>query len=247
MAIVGARAASGRAVALAHELGSELAARGIEIVSGGAIGVDAAAHRGALDGGGRTIAVLASGLGAPYPARNLPLFDDIVALGGAVVTPYCDDVPPRRFHFVRRNRLIAALADAVVIVDASLSSGSLYTARAAVDLDRVLAAVPGAPGCDALIAQGAAVVESAADVEAALAGRPRRPLAEIPGPDTDAYKVLAKLGVDPIDTDQLSTATGLLPRAVTRALLGLELEGLAVALGGHTYIRSTLAQEALGG
>jgi DNA processing protein len=164
-----------------------------------------------------------------------------------VVTPYQNGVPPRRFHFVRRNRLIAALVDAVVVVDATLSSGSLYTAKAAAQLGRALAAVPGTVGTDALIAQGAAVVESAADVRDAIAGRGRRPVASVPDAETPTGRVLAALGGDPRDKEQLSLATGLALRDVTRALVGLELEGLAVPLPGQTFVRSTLAREALGG
>lgn len=247
VAIVGARAAKGHCLALARGIASELAEWGAQVVSGGAVGVDAAAHRGALEQGGHTIVVLANGLDAPYPVRNRPLIGEIAGAGGAVVTSYEPGVPPRRYHFVRRNRIIAALSDAVIIVDASYSSGSLYTAKAALEFGRVLAAVPGTPGCDSLIAQGAAVVESAADVADALAGRPRRPQAYLPESTSDAGRVLAVLGGDPLDEGELCDVTGLSLPALSRVLTGLELEGLALPMPGRTYVRSHLAQEALGG
>jgi len=131
VAIVGARAASGHAAAAARALAADLAGCGYAVVSGGAIGIDAAAHRGALDAGGETVAVMATGLDIAYPARNRPLFGEIVATGrGALLSPFPLGVPPRRYRFVRRNRIIAGLADAVVVVEAGLASGSLYTAAA---------------------------------------------------------------------------------------------------------------------
>jgi DNA processing protein len=105
VAIVGTRAASGHGAAAARALAGELAAAGWVVISGGAIGIDAAAHRGALDAGGATVAVLASGLDAPYPHRHHPLFDELCGRGGALVTPFEPGVPPRRWHFVRRNRI----------------------------------------------------------------------------------------------------------------------------------------------
>lgn len=243
VAIVGARAASGHGVAMARALAADLAAAGAVVISGGAVGIDAAAHRGALAARGRTVAVLACGLDHPYPARNRPLFGDILAGGGAVVSPYQPGVPPRRFHFVRRNRIIAGMADAVIVIDASLASGALYTANAAVSLGRALGAAPGTAGCEALIAQGAAVVTTADDVFAAIAGTPRRPTVELPAPESAAGRVLAALGPRAQREQELSDATGLDERAVARALIGLEMEGLAVLAPGRAYLRSVLAEE----
>jgi DNA processing protein len=248
VAIVGARAASGHGIAAARSIAEELAAGGAMIVSGGAVGIDAAAHRGALAAGGSTVAVLGCGLDVAYPARNRPLFDDIVAAGGAVITPFPAGARPLKHHFVQRNHLIAALADAVIVIDSTLASGALHTAASAVALGRTLAAFPGTPGCEALIAQGAAVVESAADVLAALAGSPRRPRVALPEPSTDAGRVLAALAAEAArDESEVSHTTGLAVRQVARALTGLELEGLAVLMPGRSYVRSRLAQELLAG
>lgn len=247
VAVVGARAASGHAQGSAREIAAGLAASGTVIVSGGAVGVDAAAHRGALDAGGATVAVLGGGLGHLYPDRNRPLFADILAAGGAVISPFEDDVVPRAGCFVRRNRVIAGLADAVIVAEAGPSSGALYTARAALDYGRVVAAVPGSPGCEALIAQGAAVVECAADVEAALRGDPRRPEVVMPEAGTDEHELLTELHLHAgaLTEDDLASRTGMSAGAVTRALTGLELEGLALLLPGRSYALSTLARDLL--
>jgi DNA processing protein len=205
--------------------------------------VDAAAHRGALEVGGATVAVLGSGLDVAYPARNRPLFGEICDAGGALVSPFAAGMPPRPGCFVRRNRVIAAMADAVIVIEASLGSGSLHTAAAAHEYGRVLGAVPGTPGCEALIAQGAALATSAEDVLAALAGRPRRPQVALPEDGSERARVLAVLDDDARDEDDIADSTGLAIRQVSRALAGLELEGLAVLLPGRSYVRSVLARE----
>lgn len=243
-AIVGARAASGHGMAAAESLAGGLAAEGWVIISGGATGVDAAAHRGALAVGGTTVAVLGTGIDVVYPARNRGLFAQIADGGGALATPFSPGEPPRAGQFVRRNRIIAALADAVIVVDAGLGSGSLHTAQAALDLGRGLGALPGTAGCQALIAQGAAVVETVEDVKALVGGAPRRPEIDLPTGESEAGQVLAALRSEiAFDAEEIATATGLGAVAVTRALTGLELEGLAVLAPGGLFARSTLAEE----
>lgn len=245
-AIVGARAATGRDTERAARLAAELSWEGAAIVSGGALGVDAAAHRGALDADGHTVAVLGTGLGHLYPVTNRPLFGDIVRSGGALISQFPVDAPPRRPHFVQRNRTIAALADIVIVVGSALGSGALYTADAAKSLGRVVGAVPGSPGCDALIAQGAAVIETADDVLMAIDGRPRRPSVDLPPIGTEVGRVLGALDpFSPLHADELATRIGIAPSAVTVALTGLELEGLAVLVPGRCYVRSRLASELL--
>ncbi len=243
VAIVGARAASRSGTAKAGKLAAELAQAGALIVSGGALGIDSAAHRGALEGGGATVAVLAGGLDAPYPPRNVPLFDEIVDRGGALVSAEPPGKPPLRRLFVARNAVIAGLCDAVVVVEAESGSGSLHTARAARRYGRVLAAVPGTPGCEALLMQGAAVVENAADLMAARAGRPRQPSARLPEPGSREAQVLEVLDAESPSTGATVAArSGLGLRDATRALAGLELEGLALAVPGQAYLLSPLAE-----
>jgi DNA processing protein len=171
VAVVGGRRASPLRRAAARALGAGLAGAGWSVVSGGAVGVDAAAHGGALDGGGRTVVVLGCGLDVAYPRANTGLFARVLAAGGSVVSEHPPGVPPRPAHFPPRNRLIAALAAAVVVVEAAEDSGSLSTAKAAGGRGggRVLV-VPGAPwdagaaGCNALIRDGATLVRGLADI-----------------------------------------------------------------------------------
>lgn len=241
LALVGARAASGHGIALARELASDLARAGALVISGGAVGIDAAAHRGALEVGAPTVAVLATGLDAPYPAHHRPLFDAIVAGGGALVTPFQPGVPLRRWHFPRRNQVMAGLADAVLVVEAAVTSGSLYTAQAARRYGRLLAACPGTAGANALLCQGAALVRSAGDLLAALAGAPRRLELAAPEAGSDEARALAEL--DPADArgvDEVSARSGLEAHRVMRALCALELEGLALVVPGGRWIRSSV-------
>jgi DNA processing protein len=250
VAVVGGRRASPLRRAAARALGAGLAAAGWSVVSGGAVGVDAAAHRGALDGGGRTVVVLGCGLDVAYPRANTGLFARVRAAGGGVVSEHPPGAPPRPAHFPPRNRLIAAMAAAVVVVEAAEDSGSLSTAKAAGTRGsgRVLV-VPGAPwdagaaGCNALIRDGATLVRGLADIleelgaavaaqgpSAAAASPAGTPPAGGPGParaGNQARKVLAALvdgGV--LGAPRLAALTGLEPAALAAALLELELTGL---------------------
>ena len=135
-----------RSSALARRFAADLARAGVRVLSGGALGIDAAAHRGALLGGGRTVVVLPSGLAHWYPRRHEGLYRDVIAAGGALVSQFPPDTPPTRWTFPRRNALVASLADLVVVVQASASSGALLTAAHAQRLGRRVMAVPAAPG-----------------------------------------------------------------------------------------------------
>jgi DNA processing protein len=258
VAIVGSRAACAESITRAGALAHAWAARGHLIVSGGAVGVDAAAHRGALEAcseqapsgsmtrgsAGMTWAVLGSGVDVPYPIRNAMLFDQIVAHGGAVLSPYAMGAQPIAWQFVRRNAIIAACADAVVVVAADTDSGSLHTARAAASLGRRVLAVPGTRGTDRLIALGAAVCETPDDLDHALEGRARggNPVALAAGSDEAA--LLAVLDRRARSSDELAAASGLGAARATAALVELDLLGLAIALPGRNYVRSTLLIEA---
>jgi DNA processing protein len=236
VAIVGARAATGRGLARARGLAAGLAGHAA-VLSGGALGVDAAAHAGALEAGGVTAAVVAGGVSAPYPRRNHWLFDAILAAGGALASPFTDDAPLRRWSFLRRNETLAGLADAVVVVEATAGSGSLHTARAALRAGRIVLCCPGSPGTDAMLAGGAALAEEPADVLEALAGRPRR--AAPPAPVGDEAAVWALLDERlPRTIEGVSEQAGLPVRTVARALASLELDGLALMVPGGTYVRA---------
>jgi DNA processing protein len=240
VAIVGARAASGRGMELAEELGARLARAGFDVVSGGAIGIDAAAHRGALDaagdeGAGRTVAVLGTGVDVVYPARHHLLYEEILAKGGALVTQFPPGTQPRPQTFPVRNRVIAALAELVVIVEAGVQSGSLYTARAGRELGRKVVALPGSAGTDGLILTGARAVASAADVEAVLDGR-----APAPPPlpeDPAARRLYEVLDAVPRDVGDLAFRAGLAVGTCAAMVVDLELGGLAARAAGGRYVR----------
>ena len=175
VAIVGSRRATAHGLALAERLAGDLAARGVTVVSGLARGIDSAAHRGALDAGGRTIAVLGCGVDVVYPPENRRLAARVAAQG-AVLSQFAPGMPALAHHFPIRNRLLAALALGVVVVEAAEASGSLITAGHAGDLGREVMAMPGPAGAPSsrgahrLIRDGAALVESWEDVVAAPAG-----------------------------------------------------------------------------
>lgn len=165
--IVGARAASAAGAALAHAVAMAVAERAGLVISGGAIGIDAAAHRGALAARGRTCAVLGCGVDVAYPQRHAGLFSQITERG-CLLSSYPPGSPPLRWHFPERNGLMAALADLVVLIEASADSGSLITVKQALRQGRTVAAVPGSPGAAAALAAGAHPVGTAAEVLALL-------------------------------------------------------------------------------
>jgi DNA processing protein len=243
VAIVGSRRASAYGTAQARRIAAELAAVGVPVISGLARGIDAAAHRGALDGGGVTIGVLGGGLARFYPPENVPLAREIAAGRGAVVSEFPLDAPPRPYHFPRRNRVIAALSAAVVVVEAAEGSGSLITADHALDLGREVLAVPGrvdnpnSRGVHRLLREGAAVCESAEDVLRALGlDPPQRAaasgevVAAPKGANAAEEALLAALVGAERHADELLESTGLEASKGLAALSALELRG-AVTLG----------------
>lgn len=220
VAIVGARAASQRAMQTAHTIGKHLAERGVAVVSGGALGVDGAAHEGALEGKGPTIVVVGTGVDVAYPSRHAPLFERVVAARGALVSMFPLGMHAARGSFIARNELIAALADAVVVVEADIKSGSLSTAQSARKLGRLLGAMPGSPGTARLLATGAAIVEDGDDVTALVEGRPRALAPVLLNDDARAVRDAIAHGASGIDS--IVRMTGLSVRAVLRALPHLE-------------------------
>jgi DNA processing protein len=169
IAIVGSRAATGAGCAMTARAAAALSGAGYAIVSGGALGIDAAAHRGALAAGGVTFAVLGCGVDVTYPDRHGPLFDQIAGQGG-LLSEYPPGTEPRPGQFPVRNRIVAALAEATVVVEARLASGALITARLARQLGRRVFAVLGSAGCDQLIASGAEAIDDEGSLLAQLAG-----------------------------------------------------------------------------
>jgi DNA processing protein len=174
VAIVGSRRPTPYGEAVAEQLATDLAAAGVVVLSGLALGIDAAAHRGALNGGGTTIAVMGTGVDLVYPAAHGVLAEQILASGGALVSQFPDGTLPRRHNFPARNWTLAALSDVVVVVEAAEGSGALITAEAALELSKEVMAVPGSVfsplsvGAHGLIRDGAGLVQNARDVLAAL-------------------------------------------------------------------------------
>jgi DNA processing protein len=256
VAIVGSRKPDLSAVRFASRLAADLSAQGIGIVSGGAMGIDTAAHKGAIEGGGLTISVIGSGFSYLYPTENKELFEMIEAQG-ALVTEYHDAQPPTKWTFPKRNRIIAAFSDAVVVVQAATRSGALITARLARELGIPVGAVPGVPGDPRnrgnhnLLRTGATVVEGAEDVLRMISnGRCAAQLtlpavAKLPSTtrstgmpqDPAALKILEILCTRPLHIDDISLATGLLPNETSAAVLALELQGLIEDRGGKNFVR----------
>ena len=243
LAIVGSRNASAQGESNAEHFARTLSDAGLAIVSGLALGIDAAAHRGGLAGASSTIAVLGTGVDVVYPNRNAELAAEI-ARRGLLVSEFALGTPAIAHNFPRRNRLISGLARGCLIVEAAIASGSLITARCAADQGRDVFAIPGSihsplsKGCHALIKSGAKLVESADDVLAELTGfQPTArasTLAAAPAVDTG---LLAVMGHDPVDVDSLCARAGLSPEEVTSQLLRLELDGRVTALPGGLYQR----------
>jgi len=242
VALVGSRAATPQGLAFARVLARDLAGAGLTVVSGLARGIDAAAHRGALDAGGRTVAVLGSGLGRVYPRENQELALSIARRRGAVVSEFPLEAAPSKGNFPRRNRVIAGWGRAVVVLEAGQKSGALITAREARDEGRDVMAVPGHPtwpgasGTNALLRDGAAVIRHAGDVLEELHRGPRRAAEE----ETDTGdEVLAALRRDaPSSVEEIAARCGLgLPKLLAR-LGELEIAERVRRLPGPLFVRS---------
>ena len=248
LAIVGSRHPTPQGLHNARQFSTALAETGLCIVSGLALGIDAAAHEGALDCNGDTIAVIGTGNDRIYPARNRELAIAI-AERGCIISEFPLGTPVAAANFPRRNRLISGLARGVLVVEASVDSGSLITARLAAEQGREVCAIPGSihspqsRGCHKLLKQGAKLVETAQDVleELRLEIRlpPAAPAADVavPNEGPDEARVLALLGYDPCPLDTLVTLSGLTPEALSVMLLRLELGGRIAALPGGRYQR----------
>ena len=253
LAIVGSRNPTGGGRETAEQFARYLSERGLTITSGLAVGIDGASHRGALDGVGATVAVLGSGIDVIFPRAHDQLAAEI-AERGLLVSEYAPGVPPQKFHFPQRNRIIAGLSVGTLVVEATRRSGSLITAGRANDYGREVFAIPGsihnplARGCHALIRQGAKLVEEAGDIFVELA-----PLLQItdiekvvapatasrsPTIDDPAYANLMKqLDFAPTTIATLIDRVGLTAGEVSSMLLLLELEGFVEALPGGRYAR----------
>lgn len=249
LAVVGSRNATVQGEQNAESFAKALSETGLTIVSGLAVGIDAAAHRGGLSGSGSTVAVLGTGVDVVYPRRNAELAAQIAECG-LLVSEFPLGTAPAAYNFPRRNRLISGLSRGCLVVEAAAASGSLITARAAADQGREVFAIPGSihsplsKGCHALIKSGAKLVESADDVLAELAGFRQSGYASTtarraPGGarSTPDSALLALMGHDPVDVDSLCTRAGMSAEQVSSELLRLEIDGHVAALPGGLYQR----------
>lgn len=252
LAIVGSRNPTPLGEETAQQFAKALAGAGLTITSGLALGIDAAAHRGALAGKGQTVAVFGTGPDRIYPARHHDLAHAIVDGGGALVSEYPPGTAPLPGHFPRRNRIISGLALGTLVVEAALRSGSLLTARSASEQGREVFAIPGsihnplARGCHRLIRDGAKLVETAQDVLEELAPQLRAVLAEETASsisefalDADYRRLLECLDFAPAAVDILVERSGLTADAVSSMLLLLELEGYVSSAAGGGYARTS--------
>ena len=252
VAIVGSRRASWYGVQCAERLAYDLALRGITVVSGLALGIDGAAHRGALKAGGRTAAVLGNGLGQIYPPQHAGLAEEVAA-SGWLISEFPMATDPFPFNFPRRNRIISGLSLGVVVVEAAVRSGALITADMALEQGREVFAVPGpvtAPtshGTHELLKCGARLVASVEDILEEL----RLTAAESPAPSAarpdssasglleDERRIVACLGAEPRDIDTIAQASGLRPSDASSLLLQLELKQVVRQLPGKQFVRQS--------
>jgi DNA processing protein len=246
-AIVGSRNATPQGMADAEAFAAALCAAGLTIVSGLAVGIDAAAHRGGLAHASSSIAVVGTGLDRVYPAANRDLARDL-ATRGLLISEFAVGTPALKANFPRRNRLVSGLARGVLVVEATLSSGSLITARFAGEQGREVFALPGSihspfsKGCHKLIRDGAKLVETAEDILCELNIQPARDAASVtPERDHEAdpgrRAVLAALGHDPADIDLLAARSGLSAAEVSAVLTALEIDGRVAPLAGGLWQR----------
>ncbi|EKD54257.1 MAG: hypothetical protein ACD_60C00105G0015 [uncultured bacterium] len=245
LAIVGSRNPSRRGIEIAEQFARELSRANLVITSGLALGIDAASHRGALLETGKTIAVLGTGLSHIYPEANRKLAEDIL-LNGALLSEFSPNTPPKAAHFPMRNRIISGLSLGVLVVEAALKSGSLITARLAVEQNREVFAIPGsihnplARGCHKLLREGAKLVETTADIleelklfhppsaEKAPAGLLQEPV----DLDPELKRVLAQIGYEVTALDVIIARTLLTAAEVSSMLLSLELKSYIKSVPG---------------
>ena len=263
VAVVGTRRASAYGLTHTREIAAELAQTGVCVVSGLALGIDAAAHTGALDGGGRTVAVLGSALDKPYPQENEPLMRRILESGGSVVSEYAPGTPPSRYSFLQRNRIIAGICLGTLVTEGPRRSGALNTATRTLENGREVFALPGnvdssgAQLPNMLISEGARLVTGAADILSALVIEPKdAPKAaqaavapmeapaekkpHIPGGlDETQRAICAALLAGEADFDALCAVSGLESDELGALLIEMEMDGLVTPLAGTRYAPGT--------
>jgi DNA processing protein len=242
VAIVGTRKPTAYGKEVTTQIATDLARRGVIIVSGMALGVDGLAHRAALDAGGTTIAVQGNGLANLYPSTHRQLGMDIVQNGGAILSEYEPDVTARDFQFLERNRIVSGLSDAVLITEASARSGTLNTARHALEQGKEVFVIPGnitsplSAGCNLLLKQGATPVTCAEDILEVIAPELLRPQAQLALGDNPAQTTIIKLLQNGLrDGDELQAQSNLHAGEFASELTMMEINGIVRSLGANQW------------
>lgn len=242
VAIVGTRKPTAYGREVAHQLAYDLAQKGIIVISGLALGTDAIAHRGALEAGGTTLAVLANGLESIHPKTNRDLAINILAQGGALISEYEPDVLAREFRFLERNRIVSGLSDAIIIVEAAQRSGTLSTAARALEQGREVFVVPGnitsplSAGCNALLKQGATPITCADDVLEVIAPDLLDPQAALAlGNNALETQIIALLQSGLRDGDQIFAQCDTTTSEFSTTLTMMEIGGTLRSLGGNQW------------
>ncbi|MDD4931546.1 MAG: DNA-processing protein DprA [Candidatus Colwellbacteria bacterium] len=236
IAMVGTRRPTPQGMALAKSIANRIGKIGIPIISGLADGIDTAAHEGCLEAGGRTVAVLGGGLDRIYPSRNEGLSRKIILEGGSVISEYPEGVPPLKHHFLERNRIVAGLSSAVIVIEAPERSGSISTAGHAAEFGREVLVFPGPVshsnyrGSHALIRDGARLVSSIEDIFEDLRIKEVNRQLSVPGMSNEASIIMKtlSLSVEPMTVDKLVFLTKLEPRSISAVITELSLEGLVI-------------------
>ncbi len=245
VSVVGTRRPSSYGLRMSEMMARDLAAMGVVVVSGMARGCDTAAHRGALSAGGRTVAVLGSGVDVVYPPENRTLYNEIIEKG-LVLSEYPMGTPPNPYNFPRRNRIISGFSMGVLVVEAPLRSGAMGTARLALEENREVFALPGpadspkAEGTNSLIREGAVLVNRAEDIMAELNIKPSSPRPRRRGaapPDSDEEIILRLMDEGPLHIDAIIEKTGLPPGRISSMLLDMELKGFIEQRPGKIFMR----------
>ena len=242
VAIVGSRKPTAYGKEVTYQLAFDIAKRGVVIVSGLALGVDAIAHRAALDAGGKTLAVLANGVDIIYPATNRDLAYDVLAHEGAIISEYEPGTEARDFQFLERNRIVSGLSDAIIVTEAAARSGTLSTAAHALEQGREVFVVPGnitsplSAGCNNLIKQGAHPITCAEDVLEIIAPELLRPQSLLPlGSTPLESKIISLLQSGIRDGEELQVLSEVDIVEFSRAITMMEISGTIRALGGNQW------------
>ncbi len=242
VAIVGTRKPTRYGVEVTQRFAGELASKGVVVISGLALGVDAIAHRAALDAGGTTLAMQANGLAKLAPSSNRQLGEDIVQSGGAIISEYAPDESPRLWRFLERNRIVSGLSDAILITEASAQSGTMSTAKHALEQGREVFVVPGnitsplSMGCNLLIKQGALPVTRVEDILEVIAPQLLKPQTQLAlGDNPTQTAILQHLQAGVRDGDELQQLAGIPAGDFASELTMMEISGLVRSLGANQW------------